>query len=99
MTSTPEAEFSSLAEADLEEIALYIARGSKRSAEAFTAAIQAKAAAAAAMPLAYPARPELGPAMRMTTHGRYVILFRPVAAGGIRIERVLHSARNFRSLF
>lgn len=42
--------------------------------------------------MAYPARDDLAPGLRMATLGRYVIFFR-VVEGAVRIERVLHGAR------
>jgi plasmid stabilization system protein ParE len=39
------------------------------------------------------ARPELGGGVRMLPHGRYVIFYRE-HNGAIRIERVMHGARD-----
>jgi toxin ParE1/3/4 len=99
LSGQPVPKFASLAEADLEEIAVFIARDSKRQAEIFIAALESAALAAAAMPFAYPARPEYGLNIRMARHGRYVILFRPLKSGTIRVERILHTARDLRRLF
>jgi hypothetical protein len=46
-------------------------------------------------PAIYPARPDLAPGLRMAVHGRYLVLFRELPGeNGVRIERVLHGARN-----
>ena len=39
------------------------------------------------------ARPELGKGIRLLPHGRYFIFYRE-AHGGLRIERIMHSARD-----
>ena len=44
-------------------------------------------------PMGYLAREDLAPGLRMAALGRYVIFFR-VLDGLVRIERVLHGARN-----
>lgn len=44
-------------------------------------------------PLSYPGREDLAPGLRMAPLGRYVIFFR-VLDDTVRIERVLHEARN-----
>ncbi len=49
-------------------------------------------------PLAYVSREDLAPCMRMAALGHYVIFFR-VLDGAVRIERVLHGARNLPMLF
>jgi toxin ParE1/3/4 len=44
------------------------------------------------------AKPELAEGLRVLPYGRYLIFF-SVTELGILIERVLHSARNFSSMF
>jgi len=44
-------------------------------------------------PMGYVAREDLAPGLRMAALGRYVIFFR-VIEETVRIERVLHGARN-----
>jgi toxin ParE1/3/4 len=44
-------------------------------------------------PLSYPGREDLAPGLRMAPLGRYVIFYR-VLDDMVRIERVLHGARN-----
>ena len=48
-------------------------------------------------PLAYSGREDLAPGLRMAPMGRYVIFFR-VLSDVVRIERVLHGARNLQAL-
>ena len=41
------------------------------------------------------ARSDLAPGLRMTLHGRYIVLYRDLPGETtVRVERVLHSARN-----
>jgi toxin ParE1/3/4 len=89
-------ELSPLAQADLENIADYIALDSPGNALRFIEGFQDQFRKIARAPLAYVARPELGHGIRSCAHGRYVIFFRP-AADLIRIERVLHSAMDIKS--
>ncbi len=49
------------------------------------------------MPEAYPLRPDLGDNIRMIPFKAYLIFYS--AGEEIRIERVLHGARNYSSLF
>jgi toxin ParE1/3/4 len=80
---------------DLEEIAEYIARDNPLRAASFVAELEAKCQAVAASPEIYPTRPDLAPGVRMAVHGRYLVLYRDhPAENTVRIERVLHSARN-----
>ena len=88
-------EFSPLAQADLEAIGDYIAQDSHANAVRFVEKLRTQCQRLARAPLAYVARPELGEGLRSCAHGRYVIFFRP-AGDVIRIERVLHSARDIR---
>ena len=88
------------AAADLEEIADYIARDNPTRAASFINELEGKCRSAAATPDLYPARPELAPGIRMAVHGRYLVFFRDLPAENtVRIERVLHSARNLPRLF
>lgn len=83
------------AAADLEEIADYIARDNPTRAASFIQELEAKCRSAAATPELYPARPELALGLRMAIHGRYLVFFRDLPEENtVRIERVLHSARN-----
>ncbi len=83
------------AAADLEDIAEYIARDNPERAATFIEELEAKCRAVAAAPDIYPARPDLAPGLRMAVHGRYLVLFRELPGQtAVRVERVLHGARN-----
>jgi toxin ParE1/3/4 len=86
---------SPLAAADLEDIADYIARDNPVRAASFVAELEAKCRAVAAAPERYPARPDLVSGLRVAVHRRYLVLFRELPGeNAVRVERVLHSARN-----
>ena len=94
---------SARAAADLDDIAAYIARDNPVRAASFVAELDAACRMIAATPGLYPARPDLAPGLRMALHGRYVVFYRERPAegaeeGAVRIERVLHGARDLRRL-
>ena len=83
------------AAADLEHIADYIARDNPKRAASFIAELERVCRSAAATPELYRARSDLAPGLRMAVHGRYLVLFRDLAGQDtVRVERVLHGARN-----
>jgi len=83
------------AAADLEEIADDIARDNPDRAASFVAELEAKCKAVAASPELYPTRADLAPGLCMAVHGRYLVLYRDLPSeDAVRVERVLHSARN-----
>ena len=83
------------AAADLGEIAASVARDNPARAASFVAELEATCRAVAANPELYPARADLAPGLRMAVHGRYLVLYRDLPdADAVRVERVLHSARN-----
>ena len=89
--------FSLGAERDLEEIGDYIAQDNPRRALSFISELRQRCARIASAPLAFPRRAELGPGLRASTHGRYVIFFRPKPSANpkeILIVRILHGARD-----
>ncbi|MDE2516980.1 MAG: type II toxin-antitoxin system RelE/ParE family toxin [Rhodospirillales bacterium] len=88
------------AAADLEEIAEYIARDNPVRAASFIAELEATCRAIAHTPEIHVARPDLAPGLRMAVHGRYLVFYRHLPAEtAVRVERVLHSARNLPQLF
>jgi len=88
------------AAADLEDIAGYIARDNPQRAMTFVEELEAKCRAVAVNPQIYPARPDLAPGLRMAVHGRYLVFFRNLPGeNAVRVERVLHGARNLPRLF
>ena len=87
------------AAAYLEEIADYIARDNPARAASFVAELEAICRSVAAMPELHPARPDLAPGLRMVVHGRYLVFYRDLSDQGVmRVERVMHSARNLTRL-
>ena len=90
--------FSVIAEIDLEEIGDYIARDNPERAISFIKEIRNQCIKITDYPEAAPLRPELGEGIRLVPFGRYLIFYR-VNSDNIRVERILHSARNIHDLF
>ncbi|MGC9195681.1 MAG: type II toxin-antitoxin system RelE/ParE family toxin [Syntrophobacteraceae bacterium] len=90
--------FSPLAENDLEDIADFIARDNPARAASFIDEIRKRCTNITLMPLAAPLHPELGKDIRMVVFDRYLIFY-TVEANNVRIERILHGARNLPYLF
>jgi toxin ParE1/3/4 len=87
--------FSPRAAAELDEIAAYIARDNPARAATFIAELEAQCRAVARLPLSYPTRDDLAVAVRIAGFRRYLVLSREVPkANAVRIERVVHGARN-----
>ncbi len=84
---------SKAAEADLQEIILYISADSLVAAERFYRAMLKKFRAIADHPLIYPSREEILPGLRVCPIGSYNIYFR-VDPQSVLFVRVLHSAQN-----
>ena len=80
-------------QADLEEIADYIAQDSPRHAARMLRLLRARMKEIARQPQKYRLRPELGPEARLAVVGNYVILFR-IRHNAVRIERVVHGNRD-----
>lgn len=91
-------EFSPEAEADLLDIATYIAREDPARALSFVDEIEARCADLLPFPDTGRLRPELAPDLRSKPHGSYVIFYTP-GANLLRIERVLHGARDMAAVF
>ena len=85
--------FSPEAEADLGEIAAYIAADDPKRALTFIDELEQSCAALLDFPEAGRARPDLAPRLRSKPHGRYVIFY-TAGADEVRIERILHGARD-----
>lgn len=90
--------FSPQAEMDVEDIADFIAADNPSHATRFVQELRAHCDRIGLMPTAYRARPELGATLRSCSHGRYVIFFTHTDTQ-LRIERVLHGARDIGALF
>jgi len=85
--------FSPASETDLEEIGDAIASDNPSRAISFIQEIRTHCDAIVAAPMAAPERNDLAPGLRMLVHGSYLIFYR-ILTGEIRIERILHGARN-----
>jgi toxin ParE1/3/4 len=83
---------------DLREIGDWIARDSPRRALTFVADLRDHANRIAVSPEAFTLRDDLGTGLRMAVHRPYLIFFR-IGEHEIRIERVLHGARDLKELF
>ncbi len=95
MTAPRRLLLSPRAAADLDDIAEYIARDNPERAVTFVEELEAKCRAVAAAPETYPPRPDLASGLRVAVHGRYLVLFREFPGqNAVRVERVLHGARN-----
>ncbi len=89
--------FSPLSEDDLEEIGDYIAADNPRRAVSFIREMREHCQKIADMPEAAPLREDIMPNVRMVAHGNFLIFYR-IAEQEVRIERVLHGARNIQAL-
>ena len=90
--------FSPKAEEELEAIGDYIAQDNPNRAFTFVRELRARAEAIANAPDAYPPREDIAEGLRMAVHKSYLILFRVLPAE-IRIERIIHGARDLPQLF
>lgn len=90
--------FSPKSRQDLFDIGDYIAKDSRPNARRFVDKLIDQCQRIGRGPLGYVSREDLAPGLRMAALGHYVIFFR-VLDGSVRIERVLHGARNLFMLF
>ena len=81
---------------DLEEIGDYIARDNPSRALSFVRELKRECQRIAKRPGAFPVRDDLAAGIRMAVHGKYLIFFR-VKDKKVRVERVIHGARNLRN--
>lgn len=77
---------------DLTDLVLYIAEDNPRRARSYAAEIKTVCRSLNVSPERFPAAPELGPAIRYTRHGAYLIFY-SIETDHVRIRRVIHSAR------
>ena len=89
----PAVTFSSKARQDLFDIGDHIAHDSRANARRFVGKLLEQCQRIERAPLGYASREDLAAGLRMAAMGRYVIFFR-VLDGEVRVERVLHGARN-----
>lgn len=85
--------FSPQARQDLVDIGDYIAQDSLANARRFVAKLKEQCLRIGHAPMGYRSRDDLASGMRVAPCGHYVIFFREID-GTVRIERVLHGARN-----
>lgn len=90
--------FSPKSRQDLLDIGDYIAKDSRADARRFIASLIEQCHRIGHAPLGHASREDIAPGLRMAALGRYVIFFR-VLDGTVRIERVLHGARNLPVVF
>ena len=92
------AAFAPKARLDLLDIGDHIAQDSPAEARRFVAGLATQCQRIGRSPFGYASRDDLIAGLRMATMGRYVIFFR-VLDHEVRIERVLHGARNLPAVF
>jgi toxin ParE1/3/4 len=90
--------FSPKSRQGLLDIGDYIAKDSLANARRFVAKLMDQCQRISTAPLAYSGREDLAPSLRMAPMGRYVVFFR-VLGDMVRIERVLHGARDLPAIF
>lgn len=86
-------KFSSRAVSDLQETGDYIARNNRKKAIDFVEEIRECCFSIVDSPKSAPLRENLGIGIRMLVFGRYLIFY-TIHTDSIKIERVLHSARD-----
>ena len=90
--------FSPMAVEDIEAILEYIARDKPAAAVSFVETLKHKCDTLARFPLLGASRDHLAEGLRVFPVGSYVIYYRP-EGDTVRIERVLHGARDADALF
>lgn len=75
------------------DIAIFIAQDNPKRALTFVDELEGKCGLLGSAPAIGTSRPELGDGIRVLPHGRYLIFYRE-ANNGLRIERIMHSARD-----
>jgi toxin ParE1/3/4 len=90
-------ELSRFIDGDLAEIAIYIARDNPRRAATFVAELRAATVVIGRKPQIYALRPDMGKDVRACAEGQYIIFFR-IMDGYVRIDRIVHGARDLRRL-
>jgi toxin ParE1/3/4 len=85
--------FSRRAEADLEDIAAYIARDNPARAVTFVQQLREHCRELVAFPESRRLRPELGEGVRLSVFGNYAVLY-VVHEDILEIRRVVHGARD-----
>jgi len=91
------AALSELAEGDLAEIWVAIAREAIETADRFLEEFRVRAQRLADQPFIGVARPDLGKEVRSLPHGAYLVIYRPTSFG-VGIARVVQGARDLQSV-
>lgn len=81
------------AEADLSEIAAYVAQGGNARATVFVERFGWRCRKIALFPEGARVRPELGPGVRLVPFGNYLIIY-VVRATHLEVVRIIHGARD-----
>ena len=89
--------FSPLAETDLVEIGVYIARDNPKRALSFIDELEIKCDALGGFPGTGVVRHDVAADLRMLPHGSFMIFYRE-QEDHVRIERILHRARDVDAL-
>jgi toxin ParE1/3/4 len=90
--------FSPRSRQDLLDIGDHIAKDSRANARGFVRRLMEQCRRIGKATFGYAGREDLAAGLRMAALDRYVIFFR-VLDGTVRIERVLHGARNLPAVF
>lgn len=85
------------AQADLDQIWLFIARDNPDAADHFLSSLLNRCQSYANQPLLAEQRPEIGSDVRCFSVGHYVVFYLPLAEG-IQVSRVIHGSRDIRRL-
>ena len=93
-----EPAFSPASVADLRDILVRISKDKPAAAKRFVSTLKSKCYLLAASPEIGSGRDDLSPGLRAFSVGSYVIYYHATAAG-IRVERVLHGARDVGAMF
>jgi toxin ParE1/3/4 len=90
--------FAPAAAQDIEEIGDYIHAENPAAAMRFVVALRERCGRIADAPRGGAPRPDLWPALRSIAFQRYVIFY-SVESDVVRIERILHGARDIEAIF
>ncbi|WP_347910005.1 type II toxin-antitoxin system RelE/ParE family toxin [Pseudomonas grandcourensis] len=90
--------FSALARDDLLQVARFIARDNPERARTFVRELRTQCTGLIEQPNLGVSRDDCAKGLRMLAHGRYLVFY-CLMGDEIKIERVLHSARDIARLF
>lgn len=90
--------FAARALDDLTTIGDFIAQDNPVRARSFVRELVARCERIADQPRAAPLRPEIGPGVRATAAGSYLVIYTQQDDGAVLVERVVHGARDLGAL-